>query len=74
MERAALAQPTPEQREELRKRLDAIERTVMGLKMPRSFADQVYVLREHIGFVRAQLQGGPASPVRPESAAAPAQP
>jgi hypothetical protein len=55
LERAALSQPTPEQRSELRKRLDDIEKTVIAIKMPGSFADQVYVLRQHIDFVRAQL-------------------
>lgn len=55
LERAALSQPTLEQRTELRKRLDDIEKTVITIKMPGSFADQVYVLREHINFVREQL-------------------
>jgi len=55
LERAALSQPTPEQRTELRKRLDDIEKTVIAIKMPGSFADQVYVLRAHINFVRNQL-------------------
>jgi hypothetical protein len=55
LERAALSQPTPEQRTELLKRLDDIEKTVITIKMPGSFADQVYVLREHIDFVRERL-------------------
>ena len=55
LERAALSQPTPEQRAELLKRLAEIEKTVITNKMPGSFADQVYVLRQHIGFVRKQL-------------------
>ena len=55
LERAALAQPTPEQRTELLKHLDEIEKTVIAIKMPGAFADQVYVLREHINFVREQL-------------------
>jgi hypothetical protein len=55
LERAALSQPTPEQRIELLKRLDDIEKTVITTKMPTSFADQVYVLRGHINFVRQQL-------------------
>jgi hypothetical protein len=36
-------------------RLDKIEESVNGLKMPLAYADQFYVLREHIGFVRARL-------------------
>ena len=55
LERAALSQPTPEQRADLRKRLDDIENMVITNKMPGSFADQVYVLRQHINFVRKQL-------------------
>ncbi len=55
LERAALSQPTPEQRTELLKRLDDIEKAVITIKMPGSFADLVYVLREHIDFVRERL-------------------
>ena len=55
LERAAMAQPTPEQGTDLLKRLDDIEKSVIALKMPGSFANQVYVLREHISFVREQL-------------------
>ena len=55
LERAALSQPTPEQRTELLARLNDIEKTVITIKMPGSFADQVYVLRQHINFVREQL-------------------
>jgi len=55
LERAAMAQPTSDQRTELLQRLDGIEKSVIALKMPGSFADQVYVLREHINFVRQQL-------------------
>jgi len=36
----------------LLKRLDEIEAEVNKMKMPLSFADQFYVLRDHIGFVR----------------------
>ena len=50
-----MAQPTSEQRTALLKRLDDIEKSVIALKMPGSFADQIYVLREHINFVREQL-------------------
>ncbi len=37
---------------------------VNGLKMPLAFADQFYVLREHIGFVRARLTQGHAAGAR----------
>jgi TRAP-type uncharacterized transport system substrate-binding protein len=36
-------------------RLDAIESRADALKLPVAFADQFYVLREHIGFVRRRL-------------------
>ena len=62
LERAALAQPRPEERAELLKRLDEIERTVITAKMPGSIADQLYVLREHITWVRERLAAGAAAP------------
>ncbi len=55
LERAALSQPTSEERAELLQRLDDIEKNVITLKMPGAFADQLYVLREHVHFVREQL-------------------
>jgi TRAP transporter TAXI family solute receptor len=36
-------------------KLDAIEHRVNHMKVPLDFSDQVYVLREHIDFVRARL-------------------
>ncbi|MBI1394893.1 MAG: C4-dicarboxylate ABC transporter substrate-binding protein [Betaproteobacteria bacterium] len=38
-------------------RLDAIERTVNDLHPPLAYADQLYLLRQHIDFVRAKLAG-----------------
>ncbi len=55
LERAALSQPSPGERAELLKRLDEIERTVITVKMPGSVADQLYVLRQHITWVRERL-------------------
>ncbi|CAH2782199.1 MAG: TRAP-type uncharacterized transport system, periplasmic component [uncultured Paraburkholderia sp.] len=49
IERSALSDHSPAER------LDAIEDSVNGLKMPLAYADQFYVLREHIGFVRVRL-------------------
>jgi hypothetical protein len=46
---------TPELQERIRKRLDAIEQAVNDLKTPVSFADQLYVLREHVSLVRGRL-------------------
>lgn len=61
LERSALADSSPEERGELMKRLDAIENAVNKMKMPLAFADQFYVLREHIGFVRNRLAGNAAT-------------
>ncbi|PYM61076.1 MAG: C4-dicarboxylate ABC transporter substrate-binding protein [Candidatus Rokuibacteriota bacterium] len=55
LERAALSQPGPQERAELLGRLDKIERTVITVKMPGSVADQLYVLRQHITWVRERL-------------------
>jgi len=55
LERDLRAHPEPEARADLMQRLDAIERGVNAIKLPLSFADQFYVLREHIRFVRARL-------------------
>jgi len=60
-ERDALAlrirqsQETIERSKELLKRLDEIEKGVNNMKLPLAFADQFYVLREHIRFVRDRL-------------------
>ena len=55
-----LSRDTPEDQAEILRRLDDIEAAVNRMKMPLSFADQFYVLREHIGFVRARLAHGVA--------------
>ena len=40
---------------ELLARLDQIEQAVNNMKVPASFANQFYVLRGHVDFVRARL-------------------
>ena len=55
VERAMLSQAVPEQQEELLKRVDEIEKAVIGVRIPSSFADEVYVLRAHVHFVRDRL-------------------
>ncbi|MFC0397581.1 TAXI family TRAP transporter solute-binding subunit [Paraburkholderia rhizosphaerae] len=55
IERGALSETSQAERDALVERLDAIEEAVNGLKMPLAYADQFYVLREHIGFVRERL-------------------
>ncbi|HME90197.1 MAG TPA: TAXI family TRAP transporter solute-binding subunit, partial [Myxococcaceae bacterium] len=62
LERVSFGQMTAEQRADLLKRLDEIEKRVINVKLPGSFADQVYVLRQHIQFVRSRIlevDGGP---------------
>ncbi len=54
LERSLLANPPPEEREGLIKRLDYIETEVNKMKMPLAYAEQFYVLRDHINFVRAR--------------------
>jgi TRAP-type uncharacterized transport system substrate-binding protein len=55
IEREMLAQPSPEAQGALLKRIDAIERSVNELKTPLSFADQLFVLRDHVRMVRQHL-------------------
>lgn len=57
IERVALVNPTDEEKTELAARLDQIEEAVNKMKMPLAYADQFYVLREHIVFVRRRLTG-----------------
>ncbi len=57
LERDLIAAGADGKQDELRARLIHIEEEVNKMKMPASFADQFYVLREHIGFVRERLGG-----------------
>jgi TRAP-type uncharacterized transport system substrate-binding protein len=57
LERQALETLSDERRAELLKQLEAIEKSVISRRMPGSHAEQVYVLREHIDFVRKKLLG-----------------
>ncbi|MEA3117090.1 MAG: hypothetical protein QOI13_360, partial [Paraburkholderia sp.] len=56
LERAALNDTSAIERAALVDKLDVIEESVNRLKMPLAYADQFYVLREHIGFVRNRLE------------------
>jgi len=58
LERETLAATTEQERQPLRSRLEEIDKGVINLKIPSAFADQVYVLREHIKFVRERLAAG----------------
>jgi TRAP-type uncharacterized transport system substrate-binding protein len=55
VEQDLIAHLTPEKRTELSERLDHLEEEVNKTKVPASFADQFYVLRGHISFVRERL-------------------
>jgi TRAP-type uncharacterized transport system substrate-binding protein len=55
IEREMLSTRTPERQAEILRRLDDIEGSVNELKMPLSFADQLYVLRDHVATVRRRL-------------------
>ena len=59
-ERQALGPLSDDRRAELLKQLEAIEKAVISRRMPGSHAEQVYVLREHIDFVRKKLLGNEA--------------
>jgi TRAP-type uncharacterized transport system substrate-binding protein len=61
IEREAISGPDTSQRDALLERIDAIESAVNRMKMPLAFADQFYVLREHIGFVRERLAQAPVA-------------
>jgi len=60
LERAAMEPMTPEQRTALLERLIEIERAIISVKVPGAFADQIYILRRHIQFVRESLVPGAA--------------
>jgi TRAP transporter TAXI family solute receptor len=55
LERESLGRLTPERRAALFERLDEIERSAILRKIPGSHAEQLYQLREHIRFVRRNL-------------------
>ena len=55
LEQEMIVQLAPEKQEEFIGRLNHIEGQVNKMKVPASFADQFYVLRGHISFVRGRL-------------------
>ncbi|HEY4374045.1 MAG TPA: TAXI family TRAP transporter solute-binding subunit [Burkholderiales bacterium] len=71
IERASMSEMTPDERDQLIKRLDHIENAVNQMKVPLAYADQFYVLRVHIGFVRDRLvpANAPEAPPAEETAA-----
>jgi TRAP-type uncharacterized transport system substrate-binding protein len=61
IEREMRGTPTPELKEKVHERLDEIARAVSELRTPASFADQLYVLRDHVAAVRRRLDVAAAS-------------
>ena len=57
LERSMLAEPEPEERQKLLKKLDEVEAGVNKMKVPLSYSEQYYVLRDHIMFVRDRYRG-----------------
>lgn len=55
IERDIVMHPEPGERERILQRLDEIENAVNEIRTPLSFADQLYVLRQHIAWVRQRL-------------------
>lgn len=61
LERQLLSQQSTEERTETLRRLDQIEAGGNGMKIPLAYADQFYVLRDHIRFVRERYAQGSAA-------------
>jgi TRAP-type uncharacterized transport system substrate-binding protein len=59
LERQSLGDLSPEKRSALIDRVAQIEKSVIAVKMPGSHAEQLYVLREHLQFVRENLARSP---------------
>jgi hypothetical protein len=62
IERQMVASSTPEEKAKLILRIDAIENAVNTMKMPASFAEQLFVLRDHVRSMRQQLLAKVAAP------------
>jgi len=61
LERATLMDNTDEERAAILTRLEDIEQAVITMKIPPAFANQLYVLREHMRLVRERLARSPAA-------------
>jgi len=60
VEREALGPLSPEQRDALTRRLNGIEKAIIDTRIPGAYANQLYVLRQHVKFVREQLSVAPS--------------
>jgi hypothetical protein len=61
LERGSLGELSAEQRADLIDRLAQIEKSVIALRTPGSHAEPLYVLRQHMKFVRENLANPPRS-------------
>jgi hypothetical protein len=68
LEREMLVRPGLDDHQDIRRRLEAIEQSVNALQLPLAFADQLYVLREHIAMVRARFDALPVGAEHQSSA------
>ena len=71
LERESQQLQDPEEARRLLERVNVIERAVIEMRLPGQFADEAYVLRQHIGFVRARLAAAGQPPAAAQPAAAP---
>ena len=62
IEREMQLERTSEREQQIKERLQQIETAVDLLQLPLAFADQLYVLREHIGLVQARFDSGRQKP------------
>ena len=67
VERETLGSVSEDRRAALLDRLTEIERSIITHKVPGSHAEQIYLLRQHIGFVRENLRRGTAAAPAPAS-------
>ncbi|HEY6910486.1 MAG TPA: TAXI family TRAP transporter solute-binding subunit [Myxococcales bacterium] len=74
LERVAFGQTTAQQRADLLRRLDEIERRVITVKLPASVAEQVYVLRQHLQFVRSRIMQSAEAAAAPQERAPEVEP
>jgi TRAP-type uncharacterized transport system substrate-binding protein len=61
IEREMTRARTDDERRDIARRLDDIQHAVAELKTPLSFADQLYVLRDHVAHVRGRLDAPAAT-------------
>lgn len=73
IERDMMAPDSASDRVELLRRLDEIRQAVNNLQLPLAFADQLYVLREHVELVRSRFDAQQAQQTQQTQQAQPVQ-